>query len=222
MQQDVDQQLIKSEVNITIQPFIDVKNYVQGKLTTTDILIIKDDKLLMKELPIVDRLYSIDTFYSIKQTYEKGISKFKVSNNVDQITVVSRHRKRTYSVDPSSFGAYYLYNWISSQEYPCDKPSFQDRSAHVIYEILAMRWHKAIGIVRSMGKTLETSTLEFVLKGYQTIEALIGQEGQYYQDHFMNRSNFPITFKNRKHLLKTIFPLESSIIILFFMVTIKI
>ena len=59
-----------------------------------------------------------------------------------------------------------------------------------------MRWHKAISIVKSMKRTLETSTLQFILKGYLTIESLMGQEGQYYQDHFMNRNNFPIIFKN--------------------------
>ena len=43
---------------------------------------------------------------------------------------------------------------------------------------------------------METSTLEFVLRGFQTIESLIGQESQYYQDHFMSRTAFPIVFKN--------------------------
>ena len=32
-----------------------------------------------------------------------------------------------------------------------------------------MRWHKALQIIKTMDKTLETSTLEFILKGFQTI-----------------------------------------------------
>lgn len=47
--------------------------------------------------------------------------------------MVHQKRKRGYSIDSHSAGTYYLNNWISTDEYPCEKPSLDEKSAHLIY-----------------------------------------------------------------------------------------
>lgn len=77
-------------------------------------------------------------------------------------------------------GTYYLNNWISTDEYPCEKPSLDEKSAHLIYEILASQWTKALEIVDSLDKNLEVMTLSFILKGFKSIENIIAEESQYF------------------------------------------
>ena len=145
-------------------------------------------------MPYIEKVFSYEMFNQNKNTYEKGIVKFKQNNNVDE-GGIGRYRKRIYSVDIASEGSYYLYNWISPDEYPCEKPPAEERKAHVVYEILNCRWAKALQLVGNLPKTLETSALLFILRGFKTLDDLLRQEGQYFQDHFLNRPKFQIIYK---------------------------
>ena len=57
MDQDTDQELIKSQINISLlEPFVEPqKSYVNGKLTTNEMLVYRDGKLVMRELPIIEK-----------------------------------------------------------------------------------------------------------------------------------------------------------------------
>jgi hypothetical protein len=145
-------------------------------------------------LSYVENTYNIRNFDTFKEDQEGGVLKFKQGNNVEEIAL-GRYRKRTYSADLNSVGAYYMYNWINVDEYPCKKPPFEEKTAHIIYEILASRWEKASHYASELPKSLEVSTLQFVLKGFRTIEQLLQQENSYFQDHFMNRESFRIAVK---------------------------
>jgi hypothetical protein len=93
-------------------------------------------------------------------------------------------------------GTYYLNNWISGDEYPCEKPSPEEKTAHLVYEILASEWSKALEIVDSMEHNMEISTLIFIFKGFKAIEAIIAEESQLFESQFLNRERYEISFRS--------------------------
>ena len=81
-----------------------------------------------------------------------------------------KKRKRVYSIDNDVSGAYYFNNWISIDAYLInEKPSQEEKTVSIVYEIIAQEWTKALEIFSSLPKTPEFTTLHFILKGFKCI-----------------------------------------------------
>lgn len=168
-----------------------------GVLGYRELIYQSEGQLLVADLGSCQKSHALSSFKAIKQVYEKGIKKFKHANSEDvKLNSFGGNRKRIYSTDMIPSGAYYLNNWISNDDYPCEKPSPEQKTAHLIYELLASQWSKALDIVDGLEKTLEVKTLAFILKGFKSIENIINEANPTVKSQFLERDRHQINFKS--------------------------
>lgn len=103
-----------------------------AKLSYKEIVYQKNNQILVAELREPEKNYSLNAFNSIKEIHEKGVNKFKQTNSYED-SLLPRQRRRGNSIDSQTIGTYYLNNWISGDEYTCEKPSPEEKTAHLVY-----------------------------------------------------------------------------------------
>ena len=108
---------------------------------------------------------------------------------------MNKKRRRLYSIDNEYLGYYHLNNWLSNDEMLCEKAASEQKSAALIYEILFMRWEKAIEIITTIQKSTEIAALHYILKGFKTIHHLLNQDEKTLTDYFLARNCHQINFK---------------------------
>jgi hypothetical protein len=83
-----------------------------AKLGYQQIFYQKDNQIVVEELGTSEKPFSLKYFHSAKEIHEKGIKKFKSQYCAHESESV-KPRRRGYSIDTESTGAYYLNNWMS-------------------------------------------------------------------------------------------------------------
>lgn len=139
-----------------------------------------------------ERSFALQSFYSTKEIHEKGVRRFKAQYCTEEDNNSSRRRRRGYSIDSESTGAYYLNNWLSSEDYFCEKPPPEERTANLVYDLLDRRWGKALEAVAATPKAPYSAPLEYILNGFRSICSLLAEEDRQLVEHFMGRPTFEI------------------------------
>lgn len=65
-------------------------------------------------------------------------------------------------------GGFYLNNWINHDDYPCIL-NIDHKESLFIYELLSLKFGKALDILKFMEKTTAVSTLEYILGRFKVL-----------------------------------------------------
>lgn len=101
-------------------------------------------------------------------------------------------RRRLLSTDTEKNGAYYLNNWISHEEYLCEKPTEDKKMACMLYELLALKWSRALEWLGQVPRTPETATLEIVIGGYRSVWGVLAEDDRGIGNYFLDREMFQV------------------------------
>jgi hypothetical protein len=108
----------------------------------------KDRQLLVEDLGGWERSFTLKQYYDLKERHEKAIKNFKSAHIMDEMDTVKK-RRRANSIDTEATGAFYLNNWLNHEEYLCEKAPPEEKTANLFYELLQLRWNKALELISS-------------------------------------------------------------------------
>lgn len=154
----------------------------------------KERQLLVEDLGGWERSFTLKQYYDLKDRHEKAIKKFKSAHVMDEMDGIKK-RRRANSIDTEATGAFYLNNWLSHEEYPCDKPPPEEKTANLFYELLLLRWNKALELISCFEMTPEVTTLQYIIMCFKAVSSLLTDEDKSLTEHFMGRASHEIKVK---------------------------